>query len=218
MSRSRAGSSPRDFSKATGGTTARRDADKDRVEKIRKSSGADSGFPIPLEYQTFYLPVGNDSVEVSIPDILLIQKDPSKEYTEAEMEAALEYSAAYRYTFLRAAETALAKLERARLAFKIWYAEQAHLAEMEIKRIRREEIKTKIRKEIGQITAALVEDWILRQTESGAKHSYIEQQENIRSLEGGYTILKGLVDTCQDRAWHLKAILERRTLLLSRPS
>ncbi len=181
------------------------------IRKVEIKKLSSTGLIIPDEFQEVEFYVGsNNVVAINVPDILIVPKKAGRDYSPIELEANLEMSSAYQYTFSRAAEVAADRLAQEENSFKLWYAEQAEKAEDAIKTIRRKEMVNKERKDLGQASAAQIEQWILREVDGNVKHEYVERKEKIRKLKGEYKILSSLHKITEGRTWDLRAILGRR--------
>lgn len=161
---------------------------------------------IPSELFKFDLILNNRRFNVILDTLLRINTDEDlAEYPESRLIYCLEQCASYRATCYSAYIAAHRVHRQWEQTFNEWLVEKRKEARDAIKMDRILDKNSGLRKEIGQITAEEVLDWVILKY-GGEHRRYTDLVEEWKEYEKIYLELR---DTLVDRAIHLQTILKR---------
>lgn len=160
----------------------------------------------PPELFNFDLILNGRRFRVLCDTLLRIEHEEDLgEYSEGQLKNALELCSSYRVTCLCAWVGAHKETRKWKVYHDLWMAEKRTEARNHIKNERILEKEAKERKDIGQITAQEVEDWIMtRHT-----NEYKNNLSLIADWENNEKIFLELRDTLKDRGMHLQTLLKK---------
>jgi hypothetical protein len=161
---------------------------------------------IPESLFNFDLILNSRRFNVVCSNLLRIRNEEDlTEISESELQLSLERCASYRMTCFCAYIAAKKSLKGWEATFEDWIAGKRQDARQFLKMKRIEERHQGLRKDLGQITAQEVEDYI-RTTYT---KEYTELKEHVEEWEENSEIFLELRDTLKDRGMHLQTLLKR---------
>lgn len=161
---------------------------------------------IPDALFNFELILSGRKFQVCIDTLIRIKDtEDLAQYSDGQLKDALQQCAAYRVTCYCAYIAAHREHRRWKTSNEIWMSEKREEARTQMRADRIADKNAMLRKEIGQISAQEIEDWII----SKYKGEYKQNIERESEWEENADIYLELRDTLKDRAMHLQTLLKR---------
>lgn len=162
----------------------------------------------PAELFNFDLILNSRRFKVVCDTLIRIKKEEDlAEFSDQQLQTALELCASYRMTCFCAYIAAHREYRKWKEYHNLWMAEKRDEARKHLRAERIADKATKLRKDLGQITLQEIEDYIL------TKHSseYKKNIDLIADWEENEKVFLELRDTLKDRGMHLQSLLRRVT-------
>jgi hypothetical protein len=160
----------------------------------------------PPELFNFDLILNSRKFKVVCDTLIRINREEDlADYPESKLNWCLEQCASYRMTCFCAYIGAHKEHRKWKMYHKIWMAEKSKKARNAIKADRVADRASGNRKDIGQITSAEIEEWIL----TNHTNEYKRNVELVEDWEENEKVFLELRDTLKDRGTHLQTLLRR---------
>jgi len=168
----------------------------------------------PAELFNFDLILNSRKFRVLCDTLIRIKKEEDlADFSEIQVQTALELCASYRLTCFTAYIAAHREHRKWKTYHELWLAEKRSEARTQLRAERIADKATKLRKDLGQITMQEIEDYIITKYQA----EYKRNLELIAEWKDNEQVFLELRDTLKDRGMHLQSILKRVTDHLEPP-
>ena len=149
--------------------------------------------------------IGERKFKQALDGLLSLKWDNARQrFDREEVVKRLGMCAIHSATYLTAATQAAAERERLENYFQVWFSEQSKVAEKTIMSQRLTEVTAKHRTQVGQITAAQIEAWILDRPD--LKKQFLALKYKITDAKANEKMMRGLYETMQANGSYLQTL------------
>ena len=160
---------------------------------------------LPMELFNFDLILNSRKFQVCLDTLIRIKNSEDLAlFSDIQLKQALELCASYRITCFCAHIAAHKEYRNWKTFNELWMAEKREEARKHLKADRISEKAEGLRKEIGQISAQELEDYILKKHAS----EYRSNRQREEDWEENAKVYMELRDTLKDRGMHLQTLLK----------